>query len=384
MNIQNAYLSINQYSRPGIKRQATKKLVIHWVGNAGSSAMGNRNYFESLKYQKPYESLKYQEKYASSQFIIGLNGEIIACMPEDEVAHHAGNYNMNLNSIGIENCHPDWGGKFNNQTYTSLIELLAHLCKKYGLNQNDIIRHYDVTGKVCPKYYVEHQDAFEQLKADVANKLGNDYIKQVFNVPPITSNSYDTYRVCYNGTNIRRGPSLNSAVAYQKNSGEEVHVVGSENGFYKLDDGNYIRMGYAYKTSSAAVQSGSNYRVLYNGTNIRKGPGLGYGVAYQKNSGNIVTVVGTKNDFYKLSDGNYLRIGYAEKTSGGNTQSSNNGAERYRVNSEYPNIRAKSSLNSQVVRLAKKGEIINVVGKENGFLRLSDGTYLKEGFADKI
>lgn len=373
MNIQNAYLSINQYSRPGIKRQATKKLVIHWVGNAGSSAMGNRNYFNRMN-----------GAYASSQFIIGLNGEIIACMPEDEVAYHAGNYNMNLNSIGIENCHPDWGGKFNDKTYNSLIELLTYLCKKYGLNQNDIIRHYDVTGKVCPKYYVEHQDAFEQLKADVANKLGNDYIKQVFNVPPITSNSYDTYRVCYNGTNIRRRASLNSAVAYQKNSGEEVHVVGSENGFYKLDDGNYIRMGYAYKTSSAAVQSGSNYRVLYNGTNIRKGPGLGYGVAYQKNSGDIVTVVGTENDFYKLNDGNYLRIGYAEKTSGGNTQSSNNGVQRYRVNSEYPNIRAKSSLNSQVVRLAKKGEIINVVGKENGFLRLSDGTYLKEGFADKI
>jgi N-acetylmuramoyl-L-alanine amidase len=373
MNIQNAYLSINQYSRPGIKRQATKKIIIHWVGNAGSSAMGNRNYFESLKYKKTY---------ASSQFIIGLNGEIIACMPEDEVAYHAINYN--LNSIGIENCHPDWGGKFNDKTYSSLIELLTYLCKKYGLNQNDIIRHYDATGKVCPKYYVEHQDAFEQLKADVANKLGNNYTKQVVNVPPTTSNSYDTYRVCYNGTNIRRGPSLNSAVAYQKNSGEEVHVVGSENGFYKLDDGNYIRMGYAYKTSSAAVQSGSNYRVLYNGTNIRKGSGLGYGVAYQKNSGDIVTVVGTENDFYKLSDGNYLRIGYAEKTSGGNTQSSNNGAERYRVNSEYPNIRAKSNLNSRVVRLAKKGEIINVVGKENGFLRLSDGTYLKEGFADKI
>lgn len=354
--------------------------MIHWVGNAGSSAMGNRNYFERLKYQKADESLKYQEKYASSQFIIGLNGEIIACMPEDEVAHHAGNYNMNLNSIGIENCHPDWGGKFNNQTYTSLIKLLAHLCKKYGLNQNDIIRHYDVTGKVCPKYYVEHQDAFEQLKADVANKLGNDYTKQVVNVPPITSNSYDTYRVCYNGTNIRRGASLNSAVAYQKNSGDIIYVVGSDNGFYKLSDGNYIRMGYAYKVSTG-VQTGSNYRILYNGTNIRTSPTLKSSVAYQKNSGDIVTVAGTSGDFYKLSDGNYLRIGYAEAT---NRNDNISNTTKYRVNAEYPNIRARASLNSKVVRLAKKGEIINVVGSENGFLKLSDGTYLKEGFADKI
>lgn len=372
MDIQNAYININPYSRPGIKRQATKKLVIHWVGNANSSAMGNRNYFNRMN-----------GAYASSQFIIGLNGEIIACMPEDEVAYHAGNYNMNLNSIGIENCHPDWGGKFNNQTYTSLIKLLAHLCKKYGLNQNDIIRHYDVSGKVCPKYYVEHQDAFEQLKADVASKLGNNYTPQLVQSTPTDNNNYDTYKVTYNGTNVRAGASLSSTVLYQRNSGDIIYVVGSDNGFYRLSDGAYIRMGYAYKVSTG-VQTGSNYRVLYNGTNIRKGAGLGYGVAYQKNSGDIVTVVGTSGDFYKLSDGNYLRIGYAEKTSGGNTQSSNNGAERYRVNSEYPNIRAKSNLNSQVVRLAKKGEIINVVGKENGFLRLSDGTYLKEGFADKI
>lgn len=373
MNIQNAYLSINQYSRPGIKRQATKKLVIHWVGNAGSSAMGNRNYFESLKYKKTY---------ASSQFIIGLNGEIIACMPEDEVAHHAGNYNMNLNSIGIENCHPDWGGKFNNQTYTSLIELLAHLCKKYGLNQNDIIRHYDVTGKVCPKYYVEHQDAFEQLKADVASKLGNNYTPQLVQSTPTDNNNYDTYKVTYNGTNVRAGASLSSTVLYQRNSGDIIYVVGSDNGFYRLSDGAYIRMGYAYKVSTG-VQTGSNYRVLYNGTNIRKGPGLGYGVAYQKNSGNIVTVVGTENDFYKLNDGNYLRIGYAENT--GNTVNNNvSNTTKYKVNSDYPNIRLRASLNSSVVRLAKRGEIIEVIGIENGFLKIKDGTYLKEGFADKI
>ena len=371
MDIQNAYININPYSRPGIKRQATKKLVIHWVGNAGSSAMANRNYFDSLKDKKIY---------ASSQFIIGLNGEIIACMPEDEVAYHAGNYNMNLNSIGIENCHPDWGGKFNNQTYNSLIELLVYLCQKYNLNQNDIIRHYDVTGKVCPKYYVEHQDAFEQLKADVASKLGNKYIPQPIPQPNITNNNYDVYKVCYNGTNIRKGANLKSAVAYQKNSGEEIHVVGSENGFYKLSDGNYIRMGYAYKVSTG-VQNGSNYRVLYNGTNIRSGASLSSKVAYMKNSGDIVTVVGTENGFYKLSDGNYLRIGYAEQTSSNNNVSN---VTKYRVNTEYPNIRAGASLNSKVVRLAKKGEVLDIVGIENGFLKISDGTYLKQGFADKI
>ena len=30
-----------------------------------------------------------------------------------------------------------------------------------------VIRHYDVTGKLCPLYYVEHEDAWQQFKADV-------------------------------------------------------------------------------------------------------------------------------------------------------------------------------------------------------------------------
>ena len=84
-----------------------KKLLFHWVGNAGSSAIANRNYFESLK--------NTHKTYASSHYIIGLNGEIIRCIPEDEVAFHAGSRSMNRKSIGIEDCHPDWGGKFNDR-----------------------------------------------------------------------------------------------------------------------------------------------------------------------------------------------------------------------------------------------------------------------------
>ena len=56
----------------------------------------------------------------------------------------------------------------------------------------------------------------------------------------------------------------------------------------------------------------------------------------------------------------------------------------YRVNCDYPNIRSAASLTASVVRLAHRGEIIYVVGTENGFLKLNDGTYLKEGFADKV
>ena len=136
MEIEDRLLTINQYSRSGEKKWSTDYIVVHWVGNANTSAIANRNYFENLK--------DTHSVYASSHYIIGLNGEIIRCIPDDEVAFHSGNYSMNHKSIGIEDCHPDWDGKFNDYTYNSLVELTASLCNQYGI---DIVL-WELTG-IC-------------------------------------------------------------------------------------------------------------------------------------------------------------------------------------------------------------------------------------------
>lgn len=161
MEIKQALLTKNIYSRPGTKLSRVKKVVIHWVGNANSTAQANRNYFESLKTKKIY---------ASAHYIIGLEGEILQCIPENEIAYHA--TVANGYSIGIENCHPRWDGKFNEKTYNSLIELCVDICKRYNLDpEKDIIRHYDVTKKECPRYYVKNMDAWLKLKADVKAQM---------------------------------------------------------------------------------------------------------------------------------------------------------------------------------------------------------------------
>ena len=163
MEIIDKLLQINPYSRSGEKQNKIQYIVIHWVGNANTSATANRNYFNNLA--------KTHSTSASSHYIIGLNGEIIRCIPDNEVAFHSGSYSMNRKSIGIEDCHPDWNGKFADDTYNALVELCADLCKKYGISINNVIRHYDVTGKSCPKYYVEHQDEWNKLKQDIYNKI---------------------------------------------------------------------------------------------------------------------------------------------------------------------------------------------------------------------
>ena len=171
MDIQERLLTINPYSRSGEKQNNIEYIVIHWVGNAESSAIANRNYFENLK--------NTHKTYASSHYIIGLNGEIIRCIPDNEVAFHSGSYSMNRKSIGIEDCHPDWEGKFNDNTYNSLIEVCAKLCNQYNISINNVIRHFDITGKSCPKYYVENDAAWQQLKQDINNKINGGTVTPV-------------------------------------------------------------------------------------------------------------------------------------------------------------------------------------------------------------
>lgn len=153
-------LTVNEYSRPGSPLNQINNIVIHYTGNPGSSAQGNRDYFESLKDTHTTK--------ASSHYVVGLDGEIIQCIPTAEISYASNN--RNSDTISIEVCHEDETGKFSDTTYNSLVHLTAWLCNRTGLEAEDVIRHYDVTEKICPKYYVENEDAWIKLKADVAEK----------------------------------------------------------------------------------------------------------------------------------------------------------------------------------------------------------------------
>lgn len=154
-------LDINEYSRPGIQTNGIHGIVIHYTANPGSSAQANRDYFQGLK--------DIQETSASSNFVVGLEGEIIQCVPTWEVAYASNE--RNNDTISIECCHPDESGKFTKDTYWSTVQLTAWLCKKYDLDETCVIRHYDVTGKNCPKYFVENEEAWEQFRQDVKEAL---------------------------------------------------------------------------------------------------------------------------------------------------------------------------------------------------------------------
>lgn len=147
-------IPINGTARRGEKMKEVTDIAIHYVGNPGTTAQANRDYFAQ------------PDTEVSAHFLIGLAGEVIQCISLDEKS--SATNERNRDTISIEVCHPDATGQFTQASYDSLVKLTAWLCDTAGIGRDRVIRHYDVTGKLCPLYFVEHPDAWQAFLADVA------------------------------------------------------------------------------------------------------------------------------------------------------------------------------------------------------------------------
>ncbi len=155
------FIPINEFSRPGEVLPEVNNIFVHYTANPGTSAAQNRSYFENLGITG--------ETSASAHFVIGYDGEIIQCVPLNEIAYAVAG--RNYDSISIECCYLSADGRFTNDTYQALIRLSAWLLSEYDLTPEDMRRHYDEGGKKCPLYFVEHENAWEQFIKDL-----EDYI----------------------------------------------------------------------------------------------------------------------------------------------------------------------------------------------------------------
>ena len=151
-------LPLNQFSRPGTPLEQVNGVVIHYVGNPGTTAAQNHSYFANLA--------QTGEPYASSHFLVGLDGEVLQNIPLNEIAYCSNQ--RNDDTISIECCHPDDSGVFTPETYDALVRLTRWLMEEYRLDSSQVLRHYDVTGKICPRAFVEDPAAWAQFLADVS------------------------------------------------------------------------------------------------------------------------------------------------------------------------------------------------------------------------
>lgn len=140
-------------SRTGLPLDGINNIVVHYVGNPQTTAQQNRDYYN------------HQDSDVCSHFVVGIDGEIIMCVPLAE--RSSASNDRNHDTISIEVCHPDESGKFTDESYSSLIKLVDWLMDTFDMKPDDVIRHYDVTGKECPLYYVKNPDAWEQFKRDL-------------------------------------------------------------------------------------------------------------------------------------------------------------------------------------------------------------------------
>ena len=136
-----------------------KYIVIHFVGATGT-ALDNVKYFEN------------ELRNASAHYFVSQNGEIWQCVEDHNTAWHCGDYFYggaggkfygkctNFNSIGIEMCVSKVDGKwvYHQETFDSTAELVQALMKKHKIPKENVIRHFDVSGKECPALYTNDSE----------------------------------------------------------------------------------------------------------------------------------------------------------------------------------------------------------------------------------
>ena len=163
--------------RPG----GIKAIVVHWTAAPNQKVEATRNWFIT-------------NKNISSNYIIGVDGEVLLIVPDEETAFANGwdkNHPENITELckkrffttrngKEERNHNDWAisievepidakGNFSTKTYTNLVRLVADKLKQYQLGvENGLLRHYDFAKKDCPKlFYGENNSNWEKFKSDV-------------------------------------------------------------------------------------------------------------------------------------------------------------------------------------------------------------------------
>lgn len=158
------------------KTSAIKYIVIHYTANDGDTDEGNGKYFRNNIVK------------ASAHYFVDSDS-VTQSVPDDYVAWSVGGSKYsnckstgggkfygkctNSNSISIELCDDKKNGTVypSAATITNAIELTKGLMKKYGIPAENVIRHFDVTGKSCPAYWCGTDAKNKKWKTEFQDKL---------------------------------------------------------------------------------------------------------------------------------------------------------------------------------------------------------------------
>ena len=154
-----------------------KYIVVHYTANNGDTAKNNADYYRNTKNLK-----------ASAHYFVDKNN-IWQSVKEEDTAYHSGATRYkhfecrNSNSIGVEMCSlKDNSGRYYilPEIIKNTAKLIKDIMKRYGIPFENILRHYDVTGKICPAPMVEDESTWYDFKNMLKEKIESandiDYI----------------------------------------------------------------------------------------------------------------------------------------------------------------------------------------------------------------
>lgn len=165
----------NNYTRG--RNKQIQYIVIHYTANNGDTAIGNGNYFAQ------------PNRNASAHYFVDEKN-IVQSVMDTSTAWHCGAKTYkhsrcrNDNSIGIEMCsEKDKNGKYyiNLDTQRTAISLIKELMNKYNIPIENIVRHYDVTGKFCPEPFVRVEQEWISFKEKIQIVKGVNEMEHRYN-----------------------------------------------------------------------------------------------------------------------------------------------------------------------------------------------------------
>lgn len=154
MKIKKYYLTKSDNTRRMEKIDVPKNIIITSSRYNGFSCLKNRNIIEMSKYR--------DDREFSCHYIIGINGEIINIIPENEKAICSQNVDIDNDSIGIMLC-LDKDGKFTKKELISLKGIIKRLREKYNIKKESVFTEYDINGARRPLIFVDEPIFLEEI-----------------------------------------------------------------------------------------------------------------------------------------------------------------------------------------------------------------------------
>lgn len=231
-------------------------IVIHYTANNGDTAVNNGNYFKNNFIG------------ASAHFFVDSN-RVVNSVPVNYEAWHCG-YDLggryyhpacrNWNSIGIELCDDNSSGGIypSPKTIANAVALTKALMKKYNIPASHVVRHYDVTHKLCPAYWSGSDKNNKLWKTEFKNKLTSQKAK-------LQSNA-GLYKVAY------KDPISGTSKAFKTlKKGTAVTVLSDDGaGWVKVKVGNTVGWMAGSHLSSSYNHSSYKTITIKAGTRVRR------------------------------------------------------------------------------------------------------------------